>query len=460
MVMQDLLGHIVLPPPTRKGVGRRGSDARARGSQQFARWTEILKPPWLRVPAVFSAEGSRSPRMSDLPRTVSQVNYNTEEKFRAVSWKRSTPTLPASARVPAPYVGKDGKPGHKAYDFCVPSQHAALSLLPEVRQGALDLFADLQIPWHAGINGGPSNHLLSSQVQCVNALGQMVSDPSRIVGAFGDLLGIGEVLQIEPGRYLTFEYIGPTDFFGEVPGGQRIRGAHCTSVDAAFVHRGLDDVVELVLVEWKYTESYPARRPDLAKDAVRRRRYGAAFADPQGPVRADVLAFEFVLDEPFYQLVRQQLLAHALEQSGAEGAARVRVVHVLSPDNAAYQESMWRPEHRALGDTVSQAWQQLLRRRDRFVSMDSALFLDPTITSWEYCNRYGAPLIHDLPELLNAYELDDADGLPDSVDFEGELIVEEEGLELQLGRFGTLLAYPFTIAELNELVAELEAEVG
>ena len=159
--------------------------------------------------------------MSDLARTVvmNDLQHRREVPRRVV--EAFHPTLPDAAHDAAPYVskeGKEGKPGHKAYDFCLPPQHAALSLLPEVRDGALALFAELKIRWHAGINGGPSNHLLSSLVQCVNALGQMVTDPSRIVRAFGDLLGIAEVLQIEPGRYLTFEYIGPTDFFGEVPG--------------------------------------------------------------------------------------------------------------------------------------------------------------------------------------------------------------------------------------------------
>ncbi|MDP9183889.1 MAG: hypothetical protein M3P04_14080, partial [Actinomycetota bacterium] len=244
------------------------------------------------------------------------MTYSSEEKLRAASWKRSTSTLPESAWCAAPYVGKSGKAGDTPYPFCLPPEHASLSLLPEVREPALALFAELGIPWHAGVGGVPSNHLLSSQVQCVNALGQMVTDPARIVRALGDVLGIGEVLQIEPGRYLTFEYIGPTDYFGECPGGARIRGAHCTSVDAAFLHRALDGVVELVLVEWKYTESYRPRKPDPKKDAVRFGRYGEAFADPNGPVRSDVLSFQHVLDEPFYQLVRQQLLAHELEKAG------------------------------------------------------------------------------------------------------------------------------------------------
>lgn len=317
------------------------------------------------------------------------MNYSDEEKARAAAWKESTTTLPAAAKVPASYIGKDGTAGPRAYDYCLPREFAALSLLPEVRTIAPALFTELGIPWHAGVDGGPSNHLLSSQVQCVNALGQMVTDPSRIVRAFGDLLGIDTILPIEPGRYLTFEYIGPTDFFDEAPHGQRIRGAHCTSVDAAVLHRAQDGLVELVLVEWKYTESYRVRKPAPGKDALRLGRYGAAYTNPEGPVHSDVLDFELILDEPFYQLVRQQLLAHALETSGAEGAARVRVVHVLPSRNVQYQHSLHRPEHRALGQTVSDVWQQLLRRPDRFLSLDSTLFLDPKITSEEYARRYG-----------------------------------------------------------------------
>src|SRR5690348_6519736 len=121
------------------------------------------------------------------------MTYSENEKTRAIAWKMSTPTLPPAAKVPAPYVSKTGTANGPAYDFCLPREFAALSLLPEVREPALALFAELGIPWHAGVDGGPSNHLLSSQVQCVNALGQMVRDPERLVRAFGELVGIDEV---------------------------------------------------------------------------------------------------------------------------------------------------------------------------------------------------------------------------------------------------------------------------
>lgn len=118
-------------------------------------------------------------------------------------------------------------------------------------------------------------------------------------------------------------------------------------------------------------------------------RYGADLDDPDGPVRADVLPIELLLDEPFYQLMRQQLLAHRLERSHAHGADVVRVLHVLAPDNTGYQDSLVRPEHRAVGGSVDEVWTKLLRTPDRFVHVDPAVFLDPAITSSEYVDRYS-----------------------------------------------------------------------
>lgn len=275
--------------------------------------------------------------------------------------------------------------------YCLPAEYAAWSLLPEVRDSAIATFSDLDISWHSPVNGGPGNNLLSSQVQCVNALAQMMSEPARLIRCFAPILGTVDVAEIEPGRYLTFEYIGPTDYFTEGYGRPRVRGERCTSVDAAFVHRTHDGTRALVLLEWKYTETYPAKTPDRAKTATRRRRYERAWRDPDGPVRADLLDFELVLDEPFYQLVRQQLLAHELEKTHAEGADRVRVVHVSPPGNIDYQASLPLPEHRALGSSVSDAWSVLLRHPDRFLAVDSAMFATVDITSTEYVNRYSDP---------------------------------------------------------------------
>lgn len=166
--------------------------------------------------------------------------FRDRERAWAAAWKAGTPALPEDARRSAPYV-RDGRPQGGDLAFCLPVEHACLNLLPEGRDVGLAVFAELGIPWHQGAAVGPSNHLLSSQVQCVNALGQMVHDADRIVRAFSGPLGTAEVLEVEPGRFLTFEYIGDEDVFGEAPGGARTRGAMCTRVDAAFVHRSVDD---------------------------------------------------------------------------------------------------------------------------------------------------------------------------------------------------------------------------
>jgi hypothetical protein len=88
----------------------------------------------------------------------------------------------------------------------------------------------------------------------------------------------------------------------------------------------------------------------------------------------------------------QQLLAHQLESDPAESAERVRVLHVLDPRNTACQSSVARPEHLALGGTVDEVWQKLLRATDRFIHVDPAEFLDAAVTSEEYVARYGGAI--------------------------------------------------------------------
>lgn len=349
--------------------------------------------------------------MSEGPSTLAHVNNSTHQRTAlagegprktnpyatthnrlAMAWKQRTATLPQEAREPGHYSRRGTLEG--PYPVCLPIEYATHNLLPAVRDGALALFAEVDIPWHDSVAGGPSSHLRDSQVQCVNALFSMVSDPDRVKRAFGGVADIAEVLQIEDGRYLTFEYIGPTDYFGEgVRHGKEVgrrRGTNCTSVDAAFLFKTSTGITELALVEWKFTESYlTAQKRDAASDAVRIGRYTADLSSLESPVRSEVLPIELLLDEPFYQLMRQQLLAHRLEKAHAHGADVVRVLHVLAPDNAGYQDSLVRAEHRAIGANVDEVWEKLLRASDRFVHLDPTVFLDPQITCAEYVDRYS-----------------------------------------------------------------------
>ena len=72
--------------------------------------------------------------------------------------------------------------------------------------------------------------------------------------------------------------------------------------------------------------------------------------------------------------MRQQLLARELEKRRELAADVVRVLHVLPPENSAYQQSLTRESHRRAGATPDEVWSRLLRHPDRFLHINPAVF--------------------------------------------------------------------------------------
>lgn len=298
------------------------------------------------------------------------------ERERAVRWKRSCSDLPGGARAGADYfTGSEVIPG--PFGYCLPAEWSTQNLLPGARH-ALELFAELGIPWHAGVDGGPSNHLLDSQVQCVNALAPVVGDPDAVADIFGNTLDIGEVCEIEDGRFLTFEWIGERDHLGERAGRTRTRGSLTTSADAAIRYRTRAGAVEVALVEWKYTEDYTGRTLSGGPDALatRMERYRSMWNDPGCPIRTEAVAYGELFREPLYQLFRLQLLADQMERAAELGAERVRLV-VAAPGR-----------NRALAPDLRR-WPGFLCRPDRFAVLDTDALLESSVVSEEYRARYG-----------------------------------------------------------------------
>jgi hypothetical protein len=312
--------------------------------------------------------------------------YQDRARATAVAWKL---TLPAEAQPDGPYG-----PAGNLYPFCLPTSEAHRNLLPEAT-GAVGFFGRHHLQWHRGLYHGPTNHLISSQVQCVNALFAMTTNPSLIKRAFGEELGIAEVIPIEDdGAFLTFEYNGGgRDYLGEGRSGRPLtRGANSTSTDAAFRYCTSAGRAELALVEWKYTEQYLGSKLSADRKGVRELRYRTWFEADDGPLDRDVVPYEAVFVEPLYQLVRQQLLAWRIERSDTDTAQAVRVLHIAPSSNEGYWRSLDRHTHRLVGESVRDVWQRMLREdyRDRFHSVDSARFTDEglALTSESYRDRY------------------------------------------------------------------------
>ncbi len=329
------------------------------------------------------------------------MTFVQEARRSAATWKKRTPALPDAARESASYRGGDG-PG---LPFCLPVELAKYNLLPEARDHGLQRFAELEIPWHHGRGGMPSNHLLSSQVQCVNALAPFATNRDGVRQLFGDVLDIVEPLEfggdaIDATDLIVFEWIGETDYLDETPAGRRTRGANTTSADAAIRYRTSRGTIEVALIEWKYTERYGGHELSDKRTSmdVRHGRYRPKFDDPDGPVRNDLLPFEDFFVEPFYQLFRLQLLASQMERAGEHGAERVRVVYVAPQRNAALWESLNRTSHVELAACLASAddplpvlavWQAHLRQPERFIYMDSAALIEGDApTSAEFRDRY------------------------------------------------------------------------
>lgn len=240
--------------------------------------------------------------------------------------------------------------------------HWSLNLAPSIRDRALSYFATHGIVWHL-----QADHGLSSQIACVNFLMPLATRPTLLARLVGRALGLDapEMLPIEVGPsgvpwYVGFEWTARADHLGEWPSsGAPTRGAHVTSADAIvrFRHSGL---VETVLIEWKYTESYGGPLNPRGHDTRVARYEGRAFA-PSGPIRADRgLKVADFFWEPFYQMLRQQMLAGRMEATREDGADRVRVLH-LSPQGNRDLRRVTAPALRALATDAFDAFRTALQ---------------------------------------------------------------------------------------------------
>jgi hypothetical protein len=297
------------------------------------------------------------------------------------------------------------------YPFRLPKERAGDNLYPPAAEAIQGYFVRHQITWHR-----ERGHLCSSQVACLNFLFPLGTEPE----ALADLLrstrapgmpGIRRALEIDPGSespYVAFEYIGPdgVPLIGEGQvGRKRTRGANCTSADAAVLVETEDGHRELLLIEWKLTESYSSTPLRYSKSKTDRCAIYENAREEYAVLAEDSPTFESYFYEPTYQLLRQQLLAAALEKHRVLGAERVRVVHI-SPAINHELHRVTSPALQVYGDDVFEVWRSALARPDRFVQMSTgAMFTQrwaarhPSIAPWwDYVSRrYESALRLDAP---------------------------------------------------------------
>jgi hypothetical protein len=246
-----------------------------------------------------------------------------------------------------------------------------LNIAPTMRSSLAAYFGEPRnITWHTH-----ADHGLSSQVCCLNFLAPLATQPALLARVIGASLGTAppSMLPIEDGPdgtpwFVGFEWPGRSDYLDEWPKGASTgpRGQNATNADA-IVRFDAEGRTETLLIEWKYTEEYGS--PIAPKgNATRTKRYADKMFSPSGPIRNDLnLQFEDFLWEPFYQLLRQQMLALSMQKAREDGAERVRVLHI-SPSGNRNLHKVTSPAPRRLGDDAFDVFKQILVEPDAFLS--------------------------------------------------------------------------------------------
>ena len=270
----------------------------------------------------------------------------------------------------------DGFYRTKYRPYCIPRGRSSENLFSDIRDPAIRYFSEYEIKWHDGIRKTPSNHLCDSMVCCVNFLFPFANKPLALKELLRPLFPtIEEILPMEKdGLFLTFEWIGNENYLGEKVRGQgkRTRGANFTSADAAVMFRRRDKKKQIVLIEWKYTESYGRTFLKFSKSGTDRTKiYEHLFRREDFPLKKELLpSFDSLFYEPFYQFMRQQSLAHEMEKSRELGADVVSLLHIAPAANKAFQR-VTSPPLAELGEAVTKIWKDLQREPNRFHSIST-----------------------------------------------------------------------------------------
>ncbi len=293
--------------------------------------------------------------------------YLDAEKQRLSTWKQTTPYVSEAAREPGEYW-------RRPREFCLPKTCAEENLYPGIRLSALGYFAAFDIKWHHGPHCKCSNHLCDSMVSCVNFLFPFAERPE----ALGTLLrpifpSLKRVIPMEDsGLWLAMEWIGLKNYLGELKRGDRprTRGANFTSFDAAVRFEDASGRTQIAVIEWKYTESYGRTSKAEGKSGARRQAiYRDSFEAADGPIDASqVPDYLDLFYEPFYQMMRQQLLAHEMEKHRELGADVVTVVHICPAKNTDFRR-ITSPNLDPLGKSATSVWKSLLHKPERFVEV-------------------------------------------------------------------------------------------
>jgi hypothetical protein len=238
-----------------------------------------------------------------------------------------------------------------------------LNLYPAIREESLAYFHRNGIKWSLSGNF-PSGHVLSSQIACLNHLFPLRQSQkaalSLLKAVSSDFV---EALPIEermPGLIMFEATGGEAGRLNEKAFG---RGGNCTSVDALARARHEDGRRFLILINWKYVESYS--NDDMSAGSqgqARLSRYLGLIKDSRLLNSAALSCCWF---KPFYQLMRETLWAERMLRRRPKGfeADDFLHLHVIPGANSRLLDK----RYKCSGLGLEATWRRCLSHPGKYV---------------------------------------------------------------------------------------------
>ena len=299
------------------------------------------------------------PKYSNNSTERTSSNYKKKEQVRQLELMKNTTLFHGDCG--------GGEFLNKTWEFCLLDSRN--NIFEDIVDDCIDYFKNEQIVFW-GSNGIP-NHILSSQVACLNHLFAIRNDRDLVLKLAQMLVG-HEVEDVEPVEcdkscpYIAFEVTSSKDYLNEK---YVKRGANCTSVDAVIIARMKGGHKMLIPIEWKYTEGKEynidkSGTEGSGKERLRRYTDLINASNQLLTISGGYLNTVYFV-EPFYQLMRQtlwaeQIIAHkSVEPIKADDFVHV---HVMPKENATLLHRRYRYSEMGLEET----WRNLILDQSKY----------------------------------------------------------------------------------------------
>jgi hypothetical protein len=270
----------------------------------------------------------------------------------------------------------------KGHNLLYYFEDPSLNLWENIRKDTLDYFKINKKSWwkiaenellnYEGLsdkelsNEFPTGNMLSSQVSCLNHLFFLREEQSFVTTILqkidSRIIGVERI----DNAYIEFEKMEGKKENPLNEGPNRKEGSKSTSVDAMMVGRKNDGKNILVLIEWKYTETYENQKCKYFPEYQPHQGYIKMLQNDDCPIKSRENVMDLFYD-PYYQLMRQTLLGWKMVNLNEYGCDEYINLHIIPNGNINLRKNIITPLD----------WKNILKNEQKYIMLSPEELLFP-----------------------------------------------------------------------------------